>query len=145
MRDGAGKEEWFAGTPPLEAMRFLMSVAATKRGRRGERYGLMANDVRRAYFYAAASETTYIELIEEDTTVEDLELDRIGVLNLAMYGTRSAAAAWHDTVVEFMKSIGFQRGRTNPCIFYNNEQDLRTIVHGDDFFSIWSSRSVDMV
>ena len=53
----------------------------------------MANDVRRAYFYAAASETTYIELPEEDTTVEDVELDRIGVLNLAMYGTRSAAAA----------------------------------------------------
>ncbi len=95
----------------------------------------MANYVRRAYFYAAASETTYIELLEEDMTVEDVEMDRIGVLNLAMYGTRSAAAAWQDTVVEFMKSVGFKRGRTNPCIFYNAEKDVRTIVHGDDFLS----------
>jgi hypothetical protein len=68
IKDGVGKEEWFAGTPPLEAMRLIVSVAASKRSKQGKRYGLMANDVRRAYFYAAARETTYIELPEEDRT-----------------------------------------------------------------------------
>ncbi len=75
MKYGVVKEEWFAGTPPLEAMRLIISVAASKKTRGGKRYGLMANDVRRAYFYAAARETTYIELPEEDRTQEDIEFD----------------------------------------------------------------------
>ncbi len=54
---------------------------------------------------------------------------------MAMYGTRSAAAAWQQTVNEFMVSLGFARGKTNPCVLFHAERDIRTLVHGDDFFS----------
>ena len=41
----------YAATPPLEALRAIVSQAATNT-RRGERQELMVNDISRAYFYA---------------------------------------------------------------------------------------------
>jgi hypothetical protein len=41
----------FASTPPLEALRLIVSRAATL-GARGNKKELMVNDVSRAYFYA---------------------------------------------------------------------------------------------
>ena len=32
-----------------------------------------------------------------------------------------------------MESIGFARGASTPCSFYNQEKELRVVVHGDDF------------
>merc|ERR1711965_429190 len=34
-----------------------------------------------------------------------------------------------------MKSLGFRRGRSSPCIFYHPIKDIKCSVHGDDFFS----------
>ena len=57
----------FAATPPLEALRFVLSHAATwKSDRSRERRAIMVNDVRRAYCYAKATRDLYIELPEED-------------------------------------------------------------------------------
>ena len=47
FRDSSS-EEWFAGTPPLEAMRAIISHATTGDIERA----LMSNDVIRAFFYA---------------------------------------------------------------------------------------------
>ena len=60
-------EGLFAGTPPLEALRFLIHEAATVRA--GEELGskvLMINDVARAYFYAPSSKPTFVEICSED-------------------------------------------------------------------------------
>ncbi len=55
----------YAATPPLEALRVVISHAAThSRGR--ARRSVMVNDVRRAYFYAKIQRDVYIELPEED-------------------------------------------------------------------------------
>ena len=35
-------------------------------------------------------------------------------------------------------SIGFRRGKSNPCVYYNKERKLRTLVHGDDYASVGS-------
>ena len=57
----------YAATPPLEALRVVISHAATYgRGKGGQRNSIMINDVRRAYFYAKASRDLYIELPAED-------------------------------------------------------------------------------
>ena len=42
----------FAGTPPLEALRLLCSMAATTKGENAKPKAMMINDVKRAYFYA---------------------------------------------------------------------------------------------
>ena len=55
----------YASTPPLEALRLIVSRAATV-GQNGTHREMMINDVSRAYFYAEATRTMYIELPRED-------------------------------------------------------------------------------
>ena len=83
----------YASTPPLEALRLILSYAATNVA--GERRKIMVNDVRRAYFYAKAMRDIYIELLAEDT---DGRGDVVGKLRLCMYGTRDAAKGWQETL-----------------------------------------------
>ncbi len=116
-------------------MRVIIAVAAMKKDKMGRRYGLMANDVRRAYFHAQAREEVFIELPDEDKSQEDIAEDRVGFLKLAMYGTRSAAAAWQERAVEALKAVGFTQGVSNPCVFHHPGRDLRTRLHGDYLFS----------
>ena len=52
-----------------------------------------------------------------------------------MYGTRSAAAAWQERVTETLVGMGYRKGKANPCVFYHKKRNLRTLIHGDDFFS----------
>ncbi len=56
-------------------------------------------------------------------------------MRLAMYGTRSAAAAWQERVTETLVGMGYRKGKANPCVFYHNKRNLQTLIHGDDFFS----------
>ena len=70
----------YAATPPLEAIRVVISHAAThsKGG---------AHDLRRAYFYAKIHRDVYIELPPED----EMHGKMLGKLKLCLYGTRDAA------------------------------------------------------
>ena len=82
-----GRPDLFAPTPPLEALKVILSMLAS--GNKGER--LMVNDVSRAYFCAPAKRQVFVELPAEDT--EDGQ-DLVGELNYSMYGTRGAAQNW---------------------------------------------------
>lgn len=82
----------FAATPPLEAKKALFSLAMCKINascgiQSSEKMKLVFIDVRRAYFYAAASRNIYIQLPPEDA-----KPGYVGRLNKPMYGTRDAAA-----------------------------------------------------
>ena len=82
----------FAGTPPLEALRFLVHEAATVRS--GEEMGtkvIMVNDVARAFFEAPAMRNVCIEIPKEDLLEADKRLDKVGHLRMSLYGTRDAA------------------------------------------------------
>ena len=56
----------FASTPPLEALRMIVSLAATKSPGQTGRKVIMMNDVARAFFEAEASRTICVELPDED-------------------------------------------------------------------------------
>ena len=71
----------YASTPPLEAMRLVLSHAATIGNGEEKRHILIA-DVKRAYFYALARRSLYIELPKEDTLGGP---DIIGKLRLNLY------------------------------------------------------------
>ena len=51
---------------------------------------LMINDVSRAYFYAPATRSLFIELPDEDDEAQEGE---VGRLNVCLHGTRDAARA----------------------------------------------------
>jgi len=125
-------EGLFAGTPPLEALRLLLSDVATI-GEEEEDKVMMINDVSRAFFEAPIARDVCIELPAECMTEEDRSKDMVGKLKQSLYGTQDAAANFQAEVKRFMLSIGFQQGRYSPCTYFHPQRRLRTLVHGDDF------------
>ena len=134
----------FAATPPLEALRFLVSKAATQQ--EGERRGeavIMISDVARAFFEAPVKREICIELPKEDKTEEDNEEDMVGLLQMSLYGTRDAAINFQQEVATFMERLGFMQGQYNPCTFWHAQRQLRTLVHGDDFVTQGGRQEVE--
>jgi len=134
FKDDNGQDDnLFAGTPPLEALKMIMSDAATSRaGRTGVRSVLIA-DVSRAFFEAKARRKLCVELVDEDKTEDDKAEDKVGLLELSMYGTRDAATNWQEEVAKEMRGWGFRRGRYNPCMYWHRERGIKVLIHGDDF------------
>ena len=65
------REDLFAATPPLEALKALFSLAVTEgvgynKGKKGEGVKIDFIDVRRAYFQAASRRAVYVNLPDED-------------------------------------------------------------------------------
>ena len=122
----------FAGTPPLEALRLLISDAATTK-KNQEKKVVMINDVSRAFFEAPMQRDMCIELPWEALDEREREQDLVGYLNQSLYGTRDAAANFQKEVKKFMQGIGFRVGKYNPCTYFHRGRQLKTLVHGDDF------------
>eukprot|EP00973_Karenia_brevis_P012895 1749607-Karenia_brevis.AAC.1 len=93
----------------------------------------MTNDVKRAYFYAAATREIFIEIPAEDREPGDEA--KVARLNLSLYGTRDAAQNWGREVDKLFAGIGFRRGAGSPCNYFHGERELSVTTHGDDFTS----------
>jgi len=137
----AGEEAIFAPTPPLEALRSIISMAATDmpgqpphvRDPHSERRTqISAIDISRAYFNASTdgSDPTYVALPTEHP---GQQRGMCGLLKKHMYGTRAAADGWQQEYSGFMKSIGFAQGEACPCLFVHKARGIASSVHGDDF------------
>jgi hypothetical protein len=99
-----GEDAIFAPTPPLEALRTVLSAAATDwKGARSHdrrptsewRTQISFIDVSRAYFNAKRDpnvDPVYVDLPHEDP---DKARDKVGLLLVHLYGTRAAADGWH--------------------------------------------------
>ena len=86
-------EGLFVGTPPLEALRFLVHEAATVEGEEEEQEKVvMVNDVSRAFFEAKAIRKLCVELPSE--CPESWGGANVGLLKQSLYGTRDAAMNW---------------------------------------------------
>ncbi len=125
------ENDLFAGTPPVESLRYLLSTVA--RSEKGN-MGVMVNDVSRAYFYARTQRPVHVEIPPED--YEDGDEYNCAELDFSMYGTRDAAANWQKKCTDVMKQFGFIQGRASPCHFWHPNKDIKTMIHGDDFVSI---------
>ena len=78
-------EVWFAATPPLEALRAILSDATTGNVAKA----VMLNDVSRAFFYAPIQNHRfiYVDLCEE--ILDEGEVGKVcGRLKKSMYGTK---------------------------------------------------------
>ena len=129
----------FAATPPLEAMRMIISIASTYKS---EDYMVMTNDVPRALFYAPVppGQHIYVKLPEEDCQPGEEHLR--GKLNFSMYGTRKAAINWQRHYTGVLEQLGLVAGKANCCTFHHAQKGIYTLVHGDDFLSTWPRSSL---
>ena len=110
----------FASTPPLEALRLIISKAATL-GPGGKKNEIMINDVSRAYFYVKCNRNLYIELPVEDPEAHP---DYIWKLRRCPHGIRDAALNWQRTLSEHLESAGFVRGVGHPSVFHLAARNL---------------------
>ena len=130
------RDDLFAATPPFEALKLLVSMAATNN--KGE--VIMINDVSRAFFHAKATRTVYVQLPDEDPGYEEKPM--CGRLNFSMYGTRDAAMNWQAEYSQRLIDNGFEQGKSNPCVFHHIGKGIRTLVHGDDYVSVGRPESL---
>ena len=79
------RDDSFAATPPLEALKLILSMTAT--ANKGEI--VMVNDKSRVFFHAKVERDVYVQLAPEDTLPGEEGL--CGKLRYSMYGTRDAA------------------------------------------------------
>ena len=96
------RDDLFAATPPLEALKIILSLITT--ANKGEI--IMINDISRAFFHAPAKRRVYVHLPNEDKNGGDEEL--CGRLYYSMYGTRDAAETWLDAYSKPLIDIGFK-------------------------------------
>ena len=134
------QEGLFAATPPLEALRLLVSDAATTDVH--EPKVIMLNDVARAFFEAPMKRTVCVELPQEALQEGEQDDDLVGLLQLSLYGTRDAAANFQAEVRKFMLNQGFAQSLYSPSVFWHRTRGLKVLVHGDDFVTSGVQREV---
>ena len=122
-RDGSSADT-FAATPPLDALRMMVSIAASNRD-----YCMDFIDIKKAHLNGKITRRVILQLPAE------MGYKKVLLLN-NFYGTRDAAKSWESCVRVTMEGIGFVAGRSCPCTFFHPERVLRTIVHGDDFVAV---------
>ena len=100
-------DEFFAATPPLEAMRLLVSEAASQGATVGrEQVALL--DAKKAHLHAKADRPIFVELPRQRA--------RPGYccrLLRSLYGTRDAPKLWEEYAAAALERIGFVRGKAN--------------------------------
>ena len=115
-----------ASTPPLAAIRAVISMAASKSGTRF----LAVYDVSVAFFHAT---------IDEDITVLPPpgagRPGHVWILLKAMYGTRRAAQLWQEHLAGVFKSGNWRRIGNIAGAYYEPNLDIALVIHGDDFLA----------
>ena len=133
----AGEDAIFAPTPPLEALRSILSMATTdfpgqpehvRDGKSERRTQISAVDASRAYFNAATDDDkpTYVMLPPEDPDHKE----KCGILGKHMYGTRATADGWQQEYSTLLIQLGFKQGAASPNIFHHPDRGIFCSVHG---------------
>ena len=125
------RPELYASTPPLEALKVVLSEIAT--GKRGGKVVDLV-DVRRAYFCARARRKVFVELAPEDYQPDDEHM--CGLLRYSLYGTRDAAQNWEEELASTLSSLKLTRGSAYPCVW-------RGHIKGEDIIATVHSRLVE--
>jgi hypothetical protein len=129
-------DDFFAATPPLEALRLLLSVAASS----GHDIKIEVLDARKAHLHAFAERTVFTQLPPEVG-----EPGYCARLVRCLYGTRDAPKRWEAFLAEQLVALGFARGRASPCCYFHAVLGVRCIVHGDDFVLTGRAHALDQV
>lgn len=132
------REDLYAGTPPMAAIKYVISRACTK----GAEKQLAVYDVSVAFFHADLPEGM---LIFVRPPLDQKRNGHVWRLKRAMYGTRAAAQAWQRKVMQTYRDGGWEVLKTIPCAFYNSELDQMTVVWGNDFLAEGSNEALNRV
>ena len=100
-------DDSYAATPPLEALRMLLSIAASSQG-----YKILVMDARKAHLHATVDRLIYVNLPPEAR-----KPGMCARLRRCLYGTRDAPARWEAFLAAELVKMGFVQGLSSPCCF----------------------------
>ena len=149
FKESGDRPDLYSPTPPLEALKALLALAAAARWSDKEwddrveegPVEVLHSDISRAYFNAPVTEPTYVRIPEEDW--EEGDEYRCAKLLVSMYGTRKAASNWEAHYSSWLEEYGFERGTGFPSMFYNKARNIKLMVHGDDFVAVGRKKQLD--
>ena len=131
-----------SSTPPLEAMRVLLSACMTWTKIDGQDWVLQFLDISRAHPHCKVlRDNIYVEAPKE----LDLPSDACLLLKRCLYGTRDAPQAFEFKVKECMEALGLKQATFSPCIYVCERRRLVYVVHGDDFVGLGRRSSLSEV
>ena len=118
-------DQFFAATPPLEALRFIISEAATRpppagHGRRGGAQGTETPRKKLIFLYAKKAHLR-APSVRDVCVALPPERAKPGYcyrLRRCLYGTRDAPQQWERFAAAALEALGFKRGRASAVCFY---------------------------
>ena len=119
-------DDFFAGTPGMEVMRYLLHKLAMN-----SKLKLLLGDVSVAFLHADADEPMYLRLPPDFARPVYCWLTRE-----AIYGRRKAPQYWQDHFAKGAAKLGFARSYINACFYWSQADDLYMLVHGDDIMLV---------
>ena len=129
---------FYASTPPLEAIRVLVSQMATKKTCNGKPLALSFADATKAYFNATPQRDIFVRAPPE----LGLPPGTVGKLQRCAYGTRDAGALWEEHYASVLTNLGFVRGKASPTCFFHPTKLISVVVHGDDFVALGTDEAL---
>ena len=134
VRGACKRYDVFAATPPLAAVRFILSRAAS----RGHGRCLGLWDVSVAFFHAAIEEEVFVR------PPKNMRKDKtIWKLLKAMYGTQVGSSRWQRLVRETLYEDDWTVLTSVSCAAYYEKEDSLVLFHGDDFLAEGHDSSLD--
>ena len=121
------RDDLFAATPPLEAIKILVAQAAAQSAA-GKQRKVMFIDIGKAHLYGPMDTDEYVELPPERA-----QPGKCAKLLYTLYGMRMAARNWEREYTRVLKELGFAIGKASSVAFYHPVLGIRVVVHGDDF------------
>ena len=112
------EEGLYASTPPLEALRWILSETATvEGGAASEEKVVLISDVSRAFFAAPATRKVAVTLPDEALEEWEKGSGKVGILKMSLYGTRDVAVNFQKEVTKLMVSLGLKQAKYNASLY----------------------------
>lgn len=121
----------YAGTPPFECLRMIVSDIAAGDSKVATKIMLVC-DVSRAYCCAPSIRFVYVKIIDDD--LEEGDANKCANLNVSMYTTRGAVLDWHAHCKGHLVGFGRKHGTVSPCVLHHPRRNIKVFIHGDDCF-----------
>ena len=134
VRGACKSEDVLAATPPLAAMRFILSRAVS----RGHGRCLGLWDVSVALFHATTEEEVFVR------PPKNMRKDKtIWKLLKVMYGTQVASSRWQRLVRETLCDRHWKVLTSVRCVAYDGTEDSLAVFDGDDILGEGHDSSLD--
>ena len=123
-RYGVDYTETYSPVAVASTIRLMLAITASLG------LHLRGADVKTAFLYAEQVRPVYVKP-PKGTDCGD---DEVWLLHRSLYGLKDAPLRWHQTLKKYLKTIGMEQCKSDPCLFYKRIKDeivLMTITVDD--------------